>query len=49
MFYKLRVNGSSLHYNVDMIIYTDSLERVDKIKKFAENNNFQFYSEVLSL
>lgn len=48
MLYKIRVNGGNVHYQVDMVIVTDSPDRVEKIRSFSNSNKFQFYLEVIS-
>lgn len=47
MRFKVRVNGGNIHYRVDLVIYTDSAERVESIRKFAKNNKFICNVEVI--
>lgn len=47
MRFRIRVTGGNKHYNVDLRIDTDSFERVESIRRFADRNSFQFKVEVI--
>lgn len=47
--YKVRINGGNIHFRVDMVIYTDSPERVEFLRKYAKKNKFMCSCELLEV
>ena len=47
MRFKIRINGGDTHFRIDCIVYCDTTEGVERMRKFARRNGYQFKVELL--
>lgn len=47
--YKVKINGGNFHFRVDMVIYTDSPEKVELLRRYAKKNKFACTCEILEV
>lgn len=47
MRFKVRVNGGDIHFRIDAVVYCDSVEAVERLRRFARRNKFQIRVELI--